>query len=622
MSPHIYNIARAAYKSILGFNSSAKSQSIIITGESGAGKTESTKIILEYLTHISQKQSQLQSSSSTGSTSNFNIERAIMASGIILEAFGNAKTVRNNNSSRFGKMIKVYFDGFTGEILGGEIENYLLETSRIVFQSEGERNYHIFYQLLSGLSDQEKKKLYMSDSNYNYLKMDPTAEDKENFSRLRNCFRELDWDPTDEQEIFNLLAFILKLGNITFDEQQEKVSIPSKHNQDLDEMGLLLKISDKKLKESLTQKFLQVTGRSTAYYVPLNLSQALENRDAIAKLIYSKLFDHIVREINVKLKTSKLAEIQKKSSALPFISILDLYGFEIFEKNSFEQFCINYANEKLHQQFNQFLFKFEQEDYNKEGISWQSIAFSDNSMCISLIENPSQGILSLLDEECQLPKGSDSGLLGKMSQIHKTNKFFGFLPQKREEFSLSHFAGSVSYQINGFLAKNKSNTNPTADLLFLSSELNLFIKINDHEKSLQPPPNIRQSKAVQKLKTAAQKFKRDLLSLVDLLEKTERHYIRCISPNTQKLPNLFDYKKVWTQLKCNGVVESISLRKFGYSHKMVFNDFIGRYSVILPSQTRSISDFVPYLDSKLTSSANSKYAVGKTKIFLNNSLVC
>uniref|UniRef100_A0A6B2L309 Myosin motor domain-containing protein n=1 Tax=Arcella intermedia TaxID=1963864 RepID=A0A6B2L309_9EUKA len=360
--PHIYHIAQNAYKSI----AFAKSQSVVISGESGAGKTEATKIILKFLCDVSDQ--------TANASSTMSLAKSILATNPILEAFGNAKTIRNNNSSRFGKFIRILFNS-GGTIVGAKIDNYLLENTRIIFQAPSERNYHIFYQLLKGASAEQKAKFYLgSPKDYHYLTNGdleaPGIDDVEWFNSTKTAFSTLGISQDEQDSIFQVVSSVLLLGNVEFG-GEESVTIKNTHILAL--VAKLLGVRDHMLVEALTKRFFGGGGRASSYNIPLNKAQAIENRDALAKELYSKLFDHLVNRLNSALTGT----IEPNTL---FIGVLDIFGFEIFNHNSLEQFCINYTNERLHLQFNSHMFKAEQEEYEKESVAWEKITFHDNQV--------------------------------------------------------------------------------------------------------------------------------------------------------------------------------------------------------------------------------------------------
>eukprot|EP01125_Pyxidicula_operculata_P018572 TRINITY_DN6608_c1_g3_i1.p1 TRINITY_DN6608_c1_g3~~TRINITY_DN6608_c1_g3_i1.p1 ORF type:complete len:1306 (+),score=372.01 TRINITY_DN6608_c1_g3_i1:55-3972(+) len=604
--PHLYALAQNSFESAMNTNSS---QAIIISGESGAGKTEAAKMILKYLTVVAE-----------GSKNE--LLSAILATNPILESFGNAKTVRNNNSSRFGKLIKVNFGG--QRITGAFINNYLLENTRIVYQAPGERNYHIFYQLVKGSTPQEKQKynLLNSPEDYKYLTNGNMQvdgiNDERDWEHLKEAFHTLGISEKEYDSFFQLMSGILHIGNIEFD-GTEQVTIKDKAKLQLAADALAVRAQ--KLEEALTIKHLRSGGRSTTYVLPLSQEAAIENRDAMAKAIYSRFFDHLVKRLNEALSQAQGDNSNKKDGL--FVAVLDLYGFEIFEKNSLEQLCINYANEKLHEQFNQYMFKFDQEEYSKEGIPWQSINFVDNAACIELIESKN-GVLSMLDEEGQLPKGTEAQYLSKMQQKFKTSKFFAFDHKKPQNFEVKHYAGSVSYSIDGFIVKNKNTLNPGVTMVLASSDIPLIVTLFQEKEETPSGPGGRAKGTANASKvTVTQNFKKDLGVLASLLGSANRHYVRCIKPNDVKKPGIFDSQKVLQQLKNNGIMETVAIRKAGYSFKIPFEVLGQRFHVLGFGgfDTGSITSYMGSIDAQIVSNEATgikQWAVGKSKLFLRS----
>lgn len=412
------------------------------SGESGAGKTESTKLLLQYLAAASGKHSW--------------IEQQIQETNPILEAFGNAKTVRNDNSSRFGKYINIYFSS-KGAIEGGNIEQYLLEKSRIVGQNKGERNYHIFYALVAGLSGEEKRKLELNKAaDYVYLNSGNMLtcdgrDDSIEFADLRSAFKVLNFADSEVWSMFSLLAAILHLGNLKFKSlhsnniDSSEVADPLNANR----IASLLGVNKSNLCEALTRKTMVVHGDTVVS--PLSASAAVDGRDALVKAIYGHIFEHIVEVIN---KTMHKDQQQSSKS----VGILDIFGFENFDSNSFEQLCINYANENLQQFFVRHIFKLEEEQYAKEGITWTNINYVDNQENLDTLGLKPMNLLSLIDEESKFPKGTDITLLSKLHANHsKKNCYITPKSSHEHRFGIKHFAGDVFYEVKGMSTRNISH---------------------------------------------------------------------------------------------------------------------------------------------------------------------
>uniref|UniRef100_A0A8B9JKV1 Myosin IXb n=1 Tax=Astyanax mexicanus TaxID=7994 RepID=A0A8B9JKV1_ASTMX len=455
LDPHIFAIADAAFRAML---SKHLNQCIVISGESGSGKTQSTNFLIHCLTAFSRK----------GCTSG--VERTILGAGPVLEAFGNAKTTYNNNSSRFGKFIQVNFlEG--GIVRGATIEKYLLEKCRLVSRKSSERNYHVFYYLLVGASEEEREEFKLLEpEEYHYLKQDnPHLEDEAEiqyeFKRLHQAMEMVGFLPATKKQIFSVLSAILYLGNVTYEAKADEEGLTVGPADVLSTLSELLKVKKELLVEALTKR--KAMTANDVLILPYTLSEAITARDSMAKSLYSSLFDWIVLRINHALLNKRDME-----DSVPCLSIgvLDIFGFEDFKTNSFEQFCINYANEQLQHYCNQHIFRLEQEEYLSEGITWSTVDYSDNIGCINLISKKPTGLLYLLDEESSFPHATDDTLLEKFKQQHQDNAFFVPTPVMEPAFVILHYAGKVKYQIKDFRAKNTDHMRPGMVALLRSSE--------------------------------------------------------------------------------------------------------------------------------------------------------
>ncbi|XP_042198855.1 LOW QUALITY PROTEIN: unconventional myosin-IXAa [Callorhinchus milii] len=479
LEPHIYAIADVAYHAMLQCR---KNQCIVISGESGSGKTQSTNFLIHHLTALSQK----------GFASG--VEQIILGAGPVLEAFGNAKTAHNNNSSRFGKFIQVNYQE-TGTVRGAYVEKYLLEKSRLVYQEHNERNYHVFYYLLAGASEEEKKSFHLLEpEEYHYLNQmtqspyrktwddyyyDSEPQDsftvegedlKHDFERLQLAMEMVGFLPKTRKQIFSLLSAILHLGNIKYKRKTFRDdSIDICNPEVLPIVSELLEVKDEMLFEALTTRKTVTVG--DRLILPYKLSEAVTVRDSMAKSLYSALFDWIVFRINHALLNNRNLEEHIKILS---IGVLDIFGFEDYENNSFEQFCINFANERLQHYFNQHIFKLEQEEYRAEGISWHNIDYIDNSSCINLISKKPTGLLHLLDEECNFPQATNQTLLDKFKRQNEGNNYIEFPAVMEPAFIIKHYAGKVKYQVKDFREKNTDHMRPDIVALLKSSK-NAFI---------------------------------------------------------------------------------------------------------------------------------------------------
>uniref|UniRef100_A0A8D0D174 Myosin IXA n=1 Tax=Sander lucioperca TaxID=283035 RepID=A0A8D0D174_SANLU len=459
LEPHIYAVADVAYHAML---QKERNQCIVISGESGSGKTQSTNFLIHHLTALSQK----------GFASG--VEQIILGAGPVLEAFGNAKTAHNNNSSRFGKFIQVNYQE-SGTVRGAYVEKYLLEKSRLVYQEHNERNYHVFYYLLAGASEEERKAFHlMKPEEYHYLSQDcftVEGEDlKHDFERLQLAMEMVGFLPSTRKQIFCLLSAILHLGNIRYKRKTYRDdSIDICNLEVLPVVSELLEVKEEMLFEALTTRKTVTVGEKLI--VPYKLSEAGTVRDSMAKSLYSALFDWIVFRINHALLNIKDLE---ETTKILSIGVLDIFGFEDYENNSFEQFCINFANERLQHYFNQHIFKLEQEEYRAEGISWHNIDYIDNTGCINLISKKPTALFHLLDEECNFPQATNQTLLDKFKRQHEGNSYIEFPAVMEPAFIIRHYAGKVKYGVKDFREKNTDHMRPDIVALLKSSK-NAFI---------------------------------------------------------------------------------------------------------------------------------------------------
>ncbi|XP_061621677.1 unconventional myosin-Va isoform X2 [Phyllopteryx taeniolatus] len=612
MDPHIFAVAEEAYKQMAR---DERNQSIIVSGESGAGKTVSAKYAMRYFATVS------------GSASEANVEEKVLASNPIMESIGNAKTTRNDNSSRFGKYIEIGFDN-RYRIIGANMRTYLLEKSRVVFQADEERNYHIFYQLCASSHLPEFKNLKLSKANdflYTQQGRSPVidgVDDTKELCNTRNAFSLLGINESYQMGLFQVLAAILHLGNVEIKDKDSDSSMIPPNNDHLTKFCELVGITYKDMAQWLCHRKLKTA--SETYIKTIPRLQATNARDALSKHIYAKLFNWIVEHVNKAL----VANLKQHS----FIGVLDIYGFETFEINSFEQFCINYANEKLQQQFNMHVFKLEQEEYMKEQIPWTLIDFYDNQPCINLIE-AKMGILDLLDEECRMPKGSDDSWAQKLYTHLKTCSLFEKPRMSNRAFIIQHFADKVEYQCEGFLEKNKDTVNEEQIKVLKGSKFDLLVELfKDEGKATSPtgqapgtggrtrlsvkPDKSRDTSTKEHKKTVGCQFRNSLQMLMETLNATTPHYVRCIKPNDFKQAFSFDPKRAVQQLRACGVLETIRISAAGFPSRWTYQEFFSRYRVLM-KQKDVLSD------KKLTCrnvleklvQDQDKYQFGKTKIF-------
>ncbi|NXJ54177.1 MYO9B protein, partial [Spizaetus tyrannus] len=725
LEPHIFAIADVAYHTMLKKH---VNQCIVISGESGSGKTQSTNFLIHCLTALSQK----------GYASG--VERTILGAGPVLEAFGNAKTAHNNNSSRFGKFIQVnYLEN--GIVRGAVVEKYLLEKSRLVSQEKDERNYHVFYYLLLGVNEEERKEFHLKQPedyfylNQHNLKIEDGEDLRHDFERLKQAMEMVGFLSATKKQIFSILSAILYLGNVTYKKKATgrdeglEVGPP----EVLDILSQLLKVKREILVEVLTKR--KTVTANDKLILPYSLNEAITARDSMAKSLYSALFDWIVLRINHALLNKK--DMEESVTCLS-IGVLDIFGFEDFETNSFEQFCINYANEQLQYYFNQHIFKLEQEEYKSEGITWHNIDYTDNVACIHLISKKPTGLFYLLDEESNFPHATNQTLLAKFKQQHEENKFFVGTPVMEPAFIIRHFAGKVKYQIKDFREKNMDYMRPDIVALLRSSDsayvreligmdpvavfrwavlraairaMAVFaeagrqraqktagvvrqgprVPLGELQRSNTPvekvyrdmheqiiasikglpwqgddpckllrslsrlqhrshfmksrgvkqkqiiPKNLLDSKSLKlivsmtlhdrttksllhlhkkkKPPSISAQFQTSLNKLLETLGKAEPFFIRCIRSNAEKKEMLFDESLVLQQLRYTGMLETVRIRRSGYSAKYTFEEFIDQFQVLLPKNAKASKEDICVYLNKLKLDEN-YYQIGKTKVFM------
>ncbi|KAL6463274.1 hypothetical protein MHYP_G00276650 [Metynnis hypsauchen] len=607
ISPHIYALADNSYRAV---RTERKDQCILISGESGAGKTEASKKILQYYTTMCPTRNNTQS-----------IRERLLQSTPVLEAFGNAKTLRNDNSSRFGKYMDVQFD-YKGAPIGGHILNYLLEKSRVAHQNHGERNFHIFYQLLESGDGALLKRLGLDKTNpqqYHYLVKGncprvSSISDKNSWKIVSKAFTVIGFSEEEVEELLKVVASVLHLGNTQFGEDEYgethlTTEMPIKYVTEL------LGVEGSYLSEALTHK--KIVAKGEEMIGPLSLEQAVSARDALAKAIYGRTFTWLVQKINQSLAFQD--EVYYTSKCSSVIGLLDIYGFEVFQNNSFEQFCINYCNEKLQQLFIELTLKSEQEEYEAEGIGWETVEYFNNKIICDLVEEKFKGIIAILDEECLRPGDAcDLTFLEKLEDrlgghAHfVTHKLANGKIRKavgREEFRLLHYAGEVNYNVNGFLDKNN-------DLLYRNLKEVMCQSSNQVVKEcFQTDELIDQRRP----ETAATQFKLSLAKLMDILMSKQPSYIRCIKPNDAKQPGRFEEVLVRHQVKYLGLMENLRVRRAGFAYRRSFEAFLQRYKPLCPDTwpnwqgklSDGVSTLVKHLDYK-----PEEYKLGRSKIFI------
>uniref|UniRef100_A0A3P9HJM7 Osteoclast-stimulating factor 1 n=1 Tax=Oryzias latipes TaxID=8090 RepID=A0A3P9HJM7_ORYLA len=595
--PHIYALTDNMYRNMM---IDGENQCVIISGESGAGKTVAAKYIMGYISKVSGGGSKVQ-----------HVKDIILQSNPLLEAFGNAKTVRNNNSSRFGKYFEIQFSR-GGEPDGGKISNFLLEKSRVVNQNENERNFHIYYQMIEGANPQQKEALgIMTPDYYYYLNQSGTykvdgTNDSKDFQETLEAMQVIGIPADIQAQVLQIIAGILHLGNVSFIEAGNYGQVES--TDLLAFPAYLLGIDPNRLQDKLTSRQMDSKwgGKSESINVTLNQEQATYTRDALAKALYARLFDYLVEAIN--------KAIQKPHEEFS-IGVLDIYGFEIFKKNGFEQFCINFVNEKLQQIFIELTLKAEQEEYVQEGIKWTPIDYFNNKIVCDLIENKLNppGIMSVLDDVCATMhakgEGADGTLLQKLQAAVGTHEHFN---SWNSGFVVHHYAGKVSYDINGFCERNRDVLFPDLIELMQSSEF-------DFIRSLFPE-NLNTDKKGRPT-TASSKIKKQANDLVNTLMKCTPHYIRCIKPNETKRPKDWEESRAKHQVEYLGLRENIRVRRAGFAYRRLFNKFLMRYAILTaetwPCWRGPEQQGVLHL-LRSVNMDNDQYQLGRTKVFVKN----
>lgn len=593
--PHIYALADSMYRNMI---IDRENQCVIISGESGAGKTVAAKYIMSYVSRVSGGGPKVQ-----------HVKDIILQSNPLLEAFGNAKTVRNNNSSRFGKYFEIQFSP-GGEPDGGKISNFLLEKSRVVMRNPGERSFHIFYQLIEGASAEQKQSLGITSMDYYYYlslsgsyKVDD-IDDKREFQETLHAMNVIGIFSEEQTLVLQIVSGILHLGNISFKEVGNYAAVESE--EFLAFPAYLLGINQDRLKEKLTSRQMDSKwgGKSESIHVTLNVEQACYTRDALAKALHARVFDFLVDSIN---------KAMEKDHEEYNIGVLDIYGFEIFQKNGFEQFCINFVNEKLQQIFIELTLKAEQEEYVQEGIRWTPIEYFNNKIVCDLIEskvNP-PGIMSILDDVCAtmhaVGEGADQTLLQKLQMQIGSHEHFNSWNQG---FIIHHYAGKVSYDMDGFCERNRDVLFMDLIELMQSSELPFIQSLF--------PENLQADKKGRPT-TAGSKIKKQANDLVSTLMKCTPHYIRCIKPNETKKPKDWEESRVKHQVEYLGLKENIRVRRAGYAYRRVFQKFLQRYAILTkatwPVWRGDEKQGVLHLLQSVNMD-NDQFQLGKSKVFI------
>ena len=579
-----------------GSSSEVCNQSILVSGESGAGKTVTTKFIMQYLATLSKRSASdgaARRKSVTASGETTDIEQQVLQSNPILESFGNARTIRNDNSSRFGKFIEIQFTD-TGSLVGANIETYLLEKVRLISQADGERNYHIFYEILQGMEDEGFEKYFIGDLTAEDFKMTNQSEtyerrdgvcDYDTYQDLLNAMQTMGFEKTEQDNIWSVTCALLHASNLTFN------SIKSGDESEIDKTNVhfkpilsLLGLSADDFNRALCY-FSIVAGRER-HMRSNTKEQAEKGLLALIKATYGALFTYIVKRVNESITVEDTSSKGRRGNsgklkAAASIGVLDIFGFESFKRNSFEQLCINYCNETLQQQFNMFVLKNEQDIYEKEGIQWSFISFPDNQDALDLIDKRGMGILSILDDQCKAPGTTDKTFINAVYQ--KLSRHARFEANRKQvgarKFAISHYAGSVEYTSNGFVEKNRDDLPKETTELLLSSS-NEFVKsLAQIISGPASEPKARGPSKSSKLTVGGQ-FSRQLQELRHKIDNTLPHYVRCLKPNDELVPDHFDPLVVADQLRCAGVIEAVRVSRVGYPQRYPHARFFSRYRII------------------------------------------
>uniref|UniRef100_L7N034 Myosin heavy chain 4 n=1 Tax=Anolis carolinensis TaxID=28377 RepID=L7N034_ANOCA len=619
--PHIFSISDNAYQFML---TDRENQSILITGESGAGKTVNTKRVIQYFATIATTgDKKKEEAPASQSKMKGTLEDQIISANPLLEAFGNAKTVRNDNSSRFGKFIRIHF-GATGKLASADIETYLLEKSRVTFQLKAERSYHIFYQIMSNKKPELIEMLLITTNPYDFHFVSQgeitvaSINDQEELMATDEAIDILGFTADEKTAIYKLTGAVMHYGNMKFKQKQREEQAEPDGTEVADKAAYLMNLNSADLLKALCYPRVKVGNE----YVTKGqtVQQVYNNVGALAKAVFEKMFLWMVVRINQQLDTKQPRQY--------FIGVLDIAGFEIFDYNSLEQLCINFTNEKLQQFFNHHMFVLEQEEYKKEGIEWEFIDFGmDLAACIELIEKP-MGIFSILEEECMFPKATDTSFKNKLYDQHlgKSNNFQKPKPAKGKaeaHFALVHYAGTVDYNISGWLDKNKDPLNETVVGLYQKSSMKVLALL------FADRPAEEGKKAAKKkgssFQTVSALFRENLNKLMTNLKSTHPHFVRCLIPNETKTPGAMEHELVLHQLRCNGVLEGIRICRKGFPSRIIYGDFKQRYRVLNASAIPEGQ----FMDSKKASEKllasidvdHSQYKFGHTKVFFKAGLL-
>ncbi|XP_058022897.1 myosin-1B-like isoform X2 [Ahaetulla prasina] len=623
--PHIFSISDNAYQSML---TDRENQSVLITGESGAGKTVNTKRVIQYFATVAAATDKKKEEPAQQGKMQGTLEDQIISANPLLEAFGNAKTVRNDNSSRFGKFIRIHF-GATGKLASADIETYLLEKSRVTFQLKAERSYHIFYQIMSNQKPELIEMLLISTNPYDFQFVSQgeitvaSINDQEELMATDSAIDILGFNADEKTAIYKLTGAVMHYGNMKFKQKQREEQAEPDGTEVADKAAYLMNLNSADLLKALCYPRVKVGNEFVTK--GQTVQQVYNSVGALAKSVFEKMFLWMVIRINQQLDT--------KQSRQHFIGVLDIAGFEIFDFNSLEQLCINFTNEKLQQFFNHHMFVLEQEEYKKEGIDWEFIDFGmDLAACIELIEKP-MGIFSILEEECMFPKATDTSFKNKLYDQHlgKCKNFEKPKPGKGKaeaHFSLVHYAGTVDYNISGWLEKNKDPLNESVIQLYQKSSMKtLALLFADRPADVDGGGGGKKGgkKKGSSFQTVSALFRENLNKLMSNLRSTHPHFVRCLIPNETKTPGSMEHELVLHQLRCNGVLEGIRICRKGFPSRIIYGDFKQRYRILNASAIPEGQ----FMDSKKASEKllgsidvdHTQYRFGHTKVFFKAGLL-
>ena len=628
LPPHVYGLADHSFRSMMikleegadggggatprkgrkvGGGASGCDQAILVSGESGAGKTVTTKFIMSYLAALSRRsagkgEDSKGSATDKSSKGRVNIEQQVLQSNPILESFGNARTIRNDNSSRFGKFIEIQFTK-TGGLVGASIETYLLEKVRLITQAEGERNYHIFYEMIQGMEEEECEKFSLSNYTAEDFHMTSVSgtydrrdgvEDVETFSDLLHAMEIIGFQQSEQDDIFAVTSAMLHASNLGFNSLSADESEIDRDNEHLEAVLGLMGVTADALNRALC--YFSIMAGKEKHVRSLPKAKAEKGIEALIKTTYGALFTYIVGRINASITVKDAAGADNKpargrsasaTKRAASIGVLDIFGFESFKHNSFEQLCINYCNEALQQQFNLFVLKNEQDEYEREGIQWSFISFPTNEDVLDLIGKKGSGILPILDDQCRAPGTTDKTFANDIYQKCKEHSRFeaNFRQVGALKFGINHYAGSVEYDTTGFVEKNKDELPKEATELLMGSTSELVKKLANiiagpsAETAGKPAARGRGKSSSTRITVGGQ-FKEQLTELRTKIDKTSPHYVRCLKPNDQLIPDQFDPVIVADQLRCAGVVEAVRVSRAGYPQRYTHSAFTNRYRIL------------------------------------------